>query len=161
MKKYKLIIILFLVFSFSGFQLRSSTSTKVENDSDIKCFETNKNEVIGKWEVIHNLENSNGIKSNIIEINFKKNYTAIIKIADSIGKRKIKGIWSTKKTKHYEKVIEPNIKKMFGENTEIKPELILEYIRNGKGVDIMTFSKKTINNEILFKAKNITIKRKK
>ncbi|TGV02765.1 hypothetical protein [Flavivirga rizhaonensis] len=77
--------------------------------------------------------------------------TAKIKVSDSIGTRTIIGKWSTEKTKNYKKVIEPNIKSIVGQNTKIEPGVILEYLRNAKGMNIISFSKEITDEGLILK----------
>ncbi len=99
------------------------------------------------------------LADDILEIEFKKNFSAKIKVSDSVGTRVIDGKWSSEKTENYIKAIEPNIKKVLGVN--VNPFVTLEYLRNGKGLNIISFSKEiTSNNQLVLKSGEIIFEKK-
>lgn len=148
MKKIKLLTFTVLALTIISFKAKSLD--KIEKDN---------NEIIGTW--IRKTEQKSSEKSvtdNILEISFKKNLTAKIKVTDTAGTKIITGKWSSDKTENYTKAVEPTIKKLFGEN--FKSQVVLEYLRNGKGLNIIGFSLEQTENGLVLKAGTLVFEKK-
>ena len=145
MKNLKLLTISIIALAIVSFSPKSS--------------DNNDKEIIGTWvKQTEQQSSEKSIADNIIQIDFKKNLTAKVKVTDSVGTRVITGKWSYEKTENYENAVESTVNKLFGQS--FKPSVILEYLRNGKGLNIIGFSQEQTENGLILKIGNVVFKKK-
>ncbi|SIS86105.1 hypothetical protein SAMN05421766_104446 [Zobellia uliginosa] len=154
MKKFKLLTILIVILTILSFKTKSSDNTLSKKDFDIHHINKDKNGIIGTWINSTNSKKSKkSIADNILEIKFKKNLTAKIKVSDSNGIRVITGKWSSTETE--------NFKKIAGNNVNLPSNsIILEYLRNGKGMNLITLSKVIKNGKVQLKSREVIFEKK-
>ena len=148
MKSLHIIIILSAVITLTSFKTKATfqsstnhTITSINQNQDDKAF-------IGKW--IQNSHSPAAKKyraSSILEIDFKKDYTAHFLISKGDEIKTIVGAWSTKET-------ESSIKIM-GPNANLENGVILEYIANGKDLSVIHLSKGISDGKMLLESGDV------
>ena len=148
MKSLHIIIILSAVITLTSFKTKATfqsntnyTITSINQNQDDKAF-------IGKW--IQNSHSPAAKKyraSSILEIDFKKDYTAHFLISKGDEIKTIVGAWSTKET-------ESSIKIM-GPNANLENGVILEYIVNGKDLSVIHLSKGISDGKMLLESGDV------
>ncbi|GEM_PF-5805994 len=154
MKHLKLLTIFIITITLLSFKPQKLGNNPIKQNLDTHQIKKNKNDILGTWIKQTDLKSSKpSITDHIIEIKFKKNFTAKVKVSDSLGTRTITGKWSAKATKNY--------KKIAGDNTKLPSNtIILEYIRNGKGLNIITLIKTLKDGKLLLKGKKVQFEKK-
>ncbi|GAA4975002.1 hypothetical protein [Algibacter aquimarinus] len=154
MKNFKLLTILIFVLTILSFKPKSFDNTQSKKDFDAYYTEKDKNDIIGTWiKKTDSKSSKKSIADNILEIKFKKNFTAKIKVSDSDRIRIITGKWSSIETE--------NFKKIAGNNAKLPSNnIILEYLRNGKGMNLTTLSKEIKNGKVQLKLGEVLFDKK-
>ncbi|MEL0650069.1 hypothetical protein V6246_01460 [Algibacter sp. TI.3.09] len=148
MKSLHIIIILSAFITLTSFKTKATfqsninyTIAVINQNQDDKVF-------IGKW--IQNSHSPAAKKyraSSILEIDFKKDYTAHFVVSKGGEIKTIIGSWSTKET-------ESSIKIM-GPNANLENGVILEYSRNGKDLNVIHLSKSIKAGNVLLKSGDV------
>ncbi|SFC49830.1 hypothetical protein SAMN04489722_102558 [Algibacter lectus] len=152
MKSLQIIIVLSAFITLTSFKTKAAfqprtnhTITSINQNQDDKDF-------IGKW--IQNSYSPAAKKyraSSILEIDFKKDYTAHFLISKGDEIKTIIGAWSTRETE--------NSIKIMGPNANLENGVILEYLRNGKDLSVIHLSRSIKAGKVLLKTGDVIFER--
>lgn len=152
MKLLKIIIVLSAFIALTSFKTKATfqpstnhTITSINQNQDDKAF-------IGKW--VQNSHSPAAKKyraSSILEIDFKKDYTAHFLISKGDEIKTIIGAWSTKETE--------NSIEIMGPNANLENGVILEYLRNGKDLSVIHLSRSIKAGKVLLKTGDVIFER--
>ena len=148
MKSLHIIIILSAFIILTSFKTKATFQSNINHTIVVINHNQDDHVFIGKW-----IQNSHAPAakkwraSSIIKIDFKKDYTAHVLVSEGGETKIIIGSWSTKETE--------NSIKIMGPNAELENGVILEYLRNGKDLNLIHLSKRINDGKVFLESGDV------
>lgn len=161
MKNFKFYVSLLILLAISSCEIKTNHQSNIQVNSTpsiandtLQYVKFANEEIIGVWmkKTPATINDESSVAHDILEIYFKEDSTAEVKISDLSGTRSIIGKWSSGKSDNYKKAIETNVNKVLGSETNYDHGVTLEYLRNGQGMNLISFLPEQSGSRLILKS---------